>query len=164
MIYKIKLILIASTIILAIILGIVYLSQTNSNNLQKSQTFTTPFPLPSPSFVQTSSIPQGKSYTISGVQINNFYETAKEVKLDGEVIIEENEDYRIMYFPEREYFLISIYSSPFENSRQVAEQSFMKILGISPSKACKLHVSITTPAFVNPKEAGTDYHLSFCKE
>lgn len=135
----------------------------NSVNKKQSQLSISLTPTPSLSSQQIS-LPQGSIYPISEIHMKNFYQFAQEIKSDGEVIIEENENYRIMYFPEREYFLISILSSPFSDVRKGAEESFLQILGLNRENACKLNLSITTPIFVNPNEAGTDYHLSFCKE
>lgn len=117
-----------------------------------------------PSSLSVSYSPTEETYSLSGIQMNNFFATAKEVKPDGEVIMTENDDYRIMYFPQREYFLISIYSSPFQEIKNSAEESFIQILGIKQEDLCKLNVSITTPEFANPDEAGINYQLSFCEE
>jgi hypothetical protein len=81
----------------------------------------------------------------------------------GDIIIEDTNDYRILYIKRKDQFSIGIFSSPFEKQRQKAEKAFLSILNITEEKACELNVVTTTPMFANPEEAGKIYSLSFCE-
>ena len=113
--------------------------------------------LPGPTVSESSKI------EVSNVKVNNFYKDAKKINSQGDILISEEKDFDIVYFPKGDEFLISILSSPFYPKRLEAEKKLLETLGISEKDACKLDVSITTPAFVNQNEAGINYGLSFCK-
>lgn len=72
--------------------------------------------------------------------------------------------YQITYVASLQEYAIVVYASPFEPARQEAERAFLTKLGISEKEACGLRVSVSTPPFVNPKEGGKTYRLSFCAE
>jgi len=73
------------------------------------------------------------------------------------------EAFNFLYRTETDSFLISIFSSPFDEVRFEAERAFTKSLGISQTEACKLEVSVTTPHFANPEHSGEIFGLSFCE-
>lgn len=100
---------------------------------------------------------------IQGVFVNNFLENSKTIEKTGEVFIEENRKYSIIYHSPDESFLIYISSSPFETIRSEAENTFLKKLGINEPSACKLSVIEQTPYFANPENSGIQYPLSFCQ-
>ena len=108
-------------------------------------------------------IPESSKIESSNVKVNNFYKDSKKINSFGDRLISEEKDFEIIYFPRGDQFLISVLASPFYPKRLEAEKKLLNVLGISEKEACKLNVSITTPAFVNPNEAGIDYSLSFCK-
>lgn len=107
-------------------------------------------------------IPPGNSLTIDGVQVNNFYAASRSVDSEGTLELTNDVNFSVLYYPQDESFLITITNSPFENYRQQAESVLLTLLGVSETEACRLTVSIGTPAFANPDEAGKNYPLSFC--
>jgi len=128
-----------------------------------------PIPSPNPTIqvvFPTAPIinPNDSSITISGVQMNNFTKTSTQMNQEGDLSIANvSNSYQIVYLAHFQEFLITINGSPFEAQRQAAEAAFLQSLGISQTDACKLPVSITTPRYANPDQAGTQYPLSFCQ-
>ena len=110
------------------------------------------------------SIPPTDKVIISGVTVNNFFKTAQKINTYGDVLITDTGEYQIVYQVKFNTFLLSILEKPFSRVKIKAESEFVKVLGIKTSDACRLFVSITTPAFANPDEAGKEYGLSFCKK
>jgi len=108
-------------------------------------------------------VPQGETIQSSGQQISNVYNTAKEVTLQTDAIMADNENYQIMYFKFSDEFLVTILGSPFESFQKMAERDLISQLKIDENTACRLKVSVTTPSFANPDEAGRTYGLSFCE-
>lgn len=108
-------------------------------------------------------VPDSSKIEISNVKVNNFYDDSKKINSSGDRLILEQSDFEAIYFPRGNQFLISVLTSPFYKTRLDAEKAFLEKLDISEKEACKLDVSITTPNFVNPNEAGIDFTLSFCK-
>lgn len=100
---------------------------------------------------------------ISGVKLNNFYKTSKTINKQGDIELVKNKNYTILYLVKFNQFLISILDPSFTTVRKQAEKEFLKILDIDKPSACKLNTTISTPAFVNPEAAGTNYKLSFCE-
>lgn len=107
-------------------------------------------------------IPPGDSLTIDGVQVNNFYAASRSVDSERTLELTNDVNFSILYYPRDESFLVTITNSPFENYRQQAESVLLTLLGVSETEACRLTVSIGTPAFANPEQAGKNYPLSFC--
>lgn len=163
MIRTIKLFIIASSLLLFFIVVGLYIFKlrqpTQNTSIQPNVTLSL---LPSRQIDQISSQPTGETILVSEVSMKNFYTFAENIKPDGEVVITQNDNYRIIYTPQREYFLISILSSPFEEIRNEAETVFLQLLGITQDQACHLNLSITTPRFVDPEFAGKSHPLSFC--
>lgn len=122
----------------------------------------TPTSIPFPSY-PPQDIPQGDTFELNGVKMNNFYTGVVQVGQIGEVAFINKQQYKAVYFPLEKGFLVIITSIPFEDNRKLAEDDFIKTLNISKSDACKLTVYITTPEAYNPNEAGTNFPLSFCK-
>ncbi len=122
-----------------------------------SPTISFPTPFPTPSFPQTPEI------TISGVEVKNFYQNAEEYSKQGDVQFSSIPQYNLVYLSKFNEFLVSILSSPFEDTRVIAEKDFIEKLGITELEACKLTVTVTTPKSVNPEFAGKKYRLSFCE-
>ena len=111
----------------------------------------------------TLKFPEGNTIKISNKEVENFYKTAYPINNNGDVVFSETENYKIIYFPKGEQFLISILGTPFEEAKKEAEQQFLQSLGISESEACELNVSVSTPRFANEAESGKNYKLSFCE-
>jgi hypothetical protein len=80
------------------------------------------------------------------------------------ILFEENTGgYKISYFSKTQEYLISVLKSPFSYYRTQAEIAFLKEVGIASDEACLKKITITTPSFINPEEAGQIYKLSYCK-
>ena len=97
------------------------------------------------------------------MQTKDFLSDPIKINASGDVLIEEKDGHQTFYFVDEESFLISILESPFAKVRKKAEEDFLEKLGIGRAQACRLQVSVTTPLFVNPDEAGKKYGLSFCE-
>jgi hypothetical protein len=119
--------------------------------------------LPNPTPTPKSDEPEVQRIEVNGVDVKNFYDQDTNVNSRGDATFVNQENYGIVYFSNEEQFLISIFSSPFDEVRKEAEKQFLKELGIDKSEACSLNVIITTPVSVNPENAGINYRLSFCK-
>ena len=100
---------------------------------------------------------------VSGVEVNDFSKTVPNTSSYGYTVVSLNPKHQVLYFPDDELFLVSILGNPYNVYVKVAEQAFLEKLGIDEEQACKLNVSITTPAHLNPDKAGDAYELSFCE-
>jgi len=134
------------------------------NNTQTGQNAKHQIPTPQPTLIPYPSIPTSEKIVLNGVKMDNFYYKAFSIGPIGDTLIDNSSTYKVVYYPIDKAFLISILGSPFDSVRKVAEQAFLKDLGITQADACKLSVYITTPAAYNPSEAGTNYTLSFCSK
>lgn len=123
--------------------------------------YISPTPFPQITRVQFS-VPPGNKINVSGIDINNVYKFTKIINDRGDVDFLKNNDYEFTYLPEFQKFYITILSTPFENVRIRAENSFIQTLGITRSEACKLKVDTATTIAVDPQHAGKSYALSFC--
>ena len=106
---------------------------------------------------------QSDTMESSGITVKNITKEPVRENTSGDIQFDSTSSYEFTYFKPEDRFLISITGSPFERVRLEAEASFVSQLGIDKAAACKLRVSITTPAFANPDEAGNTYSLSFCE-
>lgn len=161
---KKKIIIIAFLILFLLIVVVVLFSRKEEEVVPLTQPTTTPFTYPKTSPFPVLEKPKGSSIEISDVEVENFYNKEVNTNTRGDTLFVDKGDYQIMYFAKEERFLISILGSPFDKIKGVAEKEFLLTLSINEGEACKLDVSITTPYFANPKEAGVDYKLSFCEE
>lgn len=93
--------------------------------------------------------------------VNDITKSSQAILGDTDVI-EQNENFSIVYFTKDQSFLITILGSPAQQYRNAAEQELLNKLQIQETDACKLNVSLTVPASVNQSLAGQDYGLSFC--
>lgn len=110
------------------------------------------------------SLPPTEKVIINKIAVKNFFPKASQVNPYGDYLLAKNSEYKILYEAQFNLFLISVVSSPFEEIKKKAESEFLKLLEITPVDACSLNVSVTTPLFANPKEAGRSYKLSFCEK
>jgi hypothetical protein len=95
------------------------------------------------------------------VQVNDFTKSPQQT-LGDTLVIEQDNDYSIVYFTKDQSFLISILSTPVQEVRIMAEQELLSKLKIQEADACKLNVVLTVPAGVDENLAGRNYGLSFC--
>lgn len=106
--------------------------------------------------------PAAKITVGDGVFVDNFKVSATPLPGGDSKLIHED-GYEILYLEKFDSFLISILKQPFEVYRQVAETALLSQLGISQTDACRLDVTITTPAYVDPALGGNNFSLSFCE-
>ena len=165
------------TVVAFVFLVIIIVVLMFSGPEKGTETVPTPIPLPtdeyyrqiSPGMEQAViptvviSLPPTDKVIINKVVVNNFFPKATKINQYGDYSLLKNEEYKILYEAQFNLFLISIISSPFKEIRKTAEGEFVKILGVTQADACKLNVSITTPLYANPQEAGKNYRLSFCE-
>lgn len=113
--------------------------------------------------IKTGTPPVPQSTTVSGVNVRNFEANPVLKNTENDSLIIDNNDYQIAYVKQYNQFLITINNKDFEATRKIAEDAFITNLKISKTDACKLKVSISTPAFVNQDLSGQEFPLSFCK-
>jgi len=162
-------------ILIALLFLITVLSLVIALLPQKKQHSILPsvFPTPTPVTIQGGgnftppkpiAIPTGDTITISNITVNNFFQKGTQINTQGDTLILETPgEYRLLYTPSDNQFLINITGSPFDTLRSVAEQAFLDQLGITQNQACQLNVTVGTSIEANPDQAGTTYPLSFCE-
>lgn len=131
------------------------------NSYLKSH-YTNPNLSPSEAPTITQTAENGK-IIIYGVSVKNFFTSPIQTNNQGDVLIVDNPDYQIAFLKPFQSFVITVLGSPFEQAREEAEYQFLQTLEITPEEACKLPITLGTPIFANPNEAGTKYKLSFCE-
>jgi len=151
---KKKKLLFASIILIIVLVFVAKFLPSREGSI--SQTSPTPAPTP---FLGKAT---GEKMTVSGVAINNLYNKEISTNPRGDTLFSQSKDYQILYFAQEKQFLISIIGSPFDQKRALAEQNFLKILGIDKEAACQLKTVVSTPSFANPDQSGINYSLSFC--
>lgn len=162
---KLRKFLIITTVIFLIFIILLFFSLFSKK--QEVPVIPSPSTIPKPTFYQrpipSVSIPSKEEIKIkiSDVWVNNFYKDG-EVDQNGDVVIKENDDYRLIYQNPFKLFIVNVLSSPFEKARAEAEEEFIKSLGITREESCKLNVRVGTPFFANPDFAKKSYGLSFC--
>ena len=99
----------------------------------------------------------------SAVVVNNIYKNEGHTYESGTKVFEKNQYYQITYSPTEDLFDIVILSSDFNEGRLLAENAFIRELGIAKEEACELNVKMYTHPQLNPAEADNEYGLSFCE-
>jgi len=148
--------------ILSVLAFVIIKNQKNINQINNSKVSVIPTSKP-PTPYPTYRKPEDSTMEISGVKVNNFYNSNPVINEREDTTFKISDQYQLIYFSKENEFLISILASPFEKVRQTAEQSFLTELQITKNQACKLKANITTPYYVNPNESGKNYRLSFCE-
>lgn len=116
-----------------------------------------------PSIVPVTPSEVGK-INIVGVEVNDFIKTAKMVNSAGDVLIESNNEFQMVYLPAFTQFIITAFGPNYNQSRQKAERELLKRLGISEDKACRLTVFVTFMDPADPRAGDKgNYNLSFCE-
>jgi hypothetical protein len=100
---------------------------------------------------------------IGDVTVSDFYKNAVDVSDSGDVLLVETPEFSISYVAAYEKFIITLDDPYFVETRTSAEQSFLNILNVSETEACKLEVEETVPIFLENEYAGGVYYLSFCE-
>lgn len=106
-------------------------------------------------------LPTGATIESSGVKVNNPFINAKDYTIRGDALTTDTETYSIVYLKDFDEFIISIKTEPFDQNREVAEEEFLRRLGITQIEACNLKVSVMPP--INKNELTQKYRLSFCE-
>lgn len=106
----------------------------------------------------------GDRFIIGDVSTKNFYKIALKSNSNGDLLIEETDDYHLVYFPGGSYFLINILSPNYNQARERAENRLIEILGINEVEACRLRITVATPLSINPDKKGVILPLSFCNQ
>lgn len=68
----------------------------------------------------------------------------------------------ISHYPTSDSYSIVLLTPPFDQIRQLAEAAFLQQLNVNKTNACLMKVTLSTPRFVNPDQAGQMFPLSFC--
>lgn len=84
------------------------------------------------------------------------------VNPQGDTILFEDQQFRIIFIPQNNEYQISVLGSPFIEYRTIAEQKILEVTKLTPSEICNYKVIITTPSFANPDVAGIQLPLSYC--
>ena len=71
-------------------------------------------------------------------------------------------DFKILYTPHNQLYLITILATPYASVRQKAEDQFTQIIQVEKSDACKLQVLITAPYYIHRQIIPNATSLSFC--
>jgi hypothetical protein len=152
-------------VLLSAFAGYFFASRTTQLNESESDILITDEGAGTASFptVSLDKLPRGKTMVISGVEVKNFVNDGKILNQYGDIEISNTANYQITYHLPENKFLISVAGSPFFSNASLAENELLRILEIDEESACRLDVSITTPRFANPDEAGGVYGLSFCQ-
>lgn len=108
-------------------------------------------------------IPQPGDVILDGIAVHDFKKTAARTTDSGEVILDENDQYQIVFYESIQEFKIFINGDNFEQSRAAAEQSFLQKLQIDEASGCRLFVEEFIPQSAQNEYAGQTFGLSFCE-
>lgn len=89
--------------------------------------------------------------------------TPESINPEGDMVLFENEKFRIMWIPTLQKYLISL-KPLFVESQQEAEAKFLEIVGASLNEACGLKVEVVEAKYVKPGNYQEFRHLSFCPQ
>ncbi len=102
----------------------------------------------------------------SKVTVNNFYANPVETST-GMVTINRDTDLATYFYNEiGNKFTITLNEATFEDftkKKPLAEQEFLKLLGVTEEQACNLNVEVLNGGSFDPKLSGEVFSLSFCK-
>ncbi|MDA1316783.1 MAG: hypothetical protein O3B87_02025 [bacterium] len=151
-------------------------SKTNTNPSPTAIIPTSPFPtaftnskLPTPipdHEVPTeppTPIPKPGDVILDGIAVKDFKKTAARTTDTGDVILVENDQYQIVFYDSIQEFKIFIKGNDFEQSRSLAEQSFLQKLQLDEANACRLFVDEFIPQSAQNEYVGLTFGLSFCE-
>jgi hypothetical protein len=112
-------------------------------------------------------VPAGNTVTIGtpegSVTTNNFYKSADYIAQDQQaVVVQQTSTFGIFYSVSDSSFVITVFGTPFETVRPMAETAFLTQLGISQADACKLKVVEIAGGAFNSPDGGKSFPLAFC--
>ena len=160
--------LLLGVFIFTVVMMVLFFVASNRNMFQKSpivQNAPTPtqvVPTIPPVALAITKTSKPDKVIISNVEVKNVFDTPVSKTETNDMVLFENSKYQIVYIAVSNSFIISITASPFESIKKEAESRFLNLLDVNKEGACKINVSITTPRFANPDNAGIVYPLSFC--
>lgn len=94
--------------------------------------------------------------------INNIFKYPKVQTANNEVVyvLKSEADYTIFYYPDGNYFAITIQSQPYASIRSIAENEFLRATNLARQDACEVPVEVE----IGDRELiGFNYGFSFCK-
>jgi hypothetical protein len=99
-----------------------------------------------------------------GVLVKNFLpsDTSLEASEGGDIIIAENEWYRVTYYLPTQGISVFLLQEPLGDARHLAESHVIELLGITQSDACRIFHLVAAPGEVNAVYAGKNLGFSFC--
>lgn len=108
--------------------------------------------------------PESATISVNNKSVNNFYKDEVFTYPDGNVVIEETDDFQIAFNANEELFIITIFSSlKNENALPLAESALLQKLGVDQTTACTLKVDVQTYDNLNLDGQPQVSKLSFCK-
>lgn len=117
---------------------------------------------------QTSGVksvrPDENKIELTGIKVNDFTKSPIHTGTAGELLIIQNAQYEITYFPQNIGFLVVILTTDFDTAKSEAENALQVHLGVSKEEMCKLTISITTPRLINPAKAGGNFSVNGCNK
>lgn len=120
-------------------------------------------PVKTPFVKKTILVPNTPKFISSGVEINNVFKSSNAtVTPEKDVIVVDKTGFQIRYLSQFDQFLITVLNPNFEAGRADAEKALIQSTGVSMEDACKLNVSISTPAYINDQYGGKTFKLSSC--
>lgn len=99
---------------------------------------------------------------IANIWVNDFTSSYVAKNAEGDILIDDQVDFQIVYIHTDGSFLLSILKSPFHDIKARAENAFLKRLGIGRPAGCRLDVKTSTLNAINPEESNKIYALPFC--
>jgi hypothetical protein len=133
--------------IILIIVGISLIAHNNIQTVGSGETF---------------KVPTGDKVKVNNQTVNNFYKNPSYLYTQGSVVVEENTNYQIAYIANEGKFIITIFAND-SVSKGLAEQAFLRKLGVNESTACKLNTLVQIYTDSNASAPPIISNLSFCK-
>lgn len=105
----------------------------------------------------------GKS-VVSGVVVNDISKIGRVIDTKGDMVFSDDRRYQVMYLPLYKIFYVTVLEAPFEQNRILAENYFIKTLGITRDQSCRMTVYVDVSEVIDPKKGGKKYNLSWCTD
>lgn len=105
----------------------------------------------------------GKS-VVSGVIVNDISKIGRVIDAKGDMVFSDDRRYQVMYLPLYKIFYVTVLEAPFAQNRILAENYFIKTLGITRDQSCRMTVYVDVSEVIDPKKGGKKYNLSWCTD
>lgn len=139
-------IIIIAIFVLAVLLGIIYMIQSDLQNSNKE------------GFANKEGSELGQKSDRSVIEKINPTEKGIALDEEGTTEIITTEEYSIVYYASDISFFITILKKPFYENRIMAEEKFVEIMDITKEEACGLNVVLTFYG----SDSYDNYGLGFC--